>query len=438
MKILICEDQELVRLSLAKYLRTYGQIVECETAREAIRLCENECFDLHLIDLDLESPLAGLDVLASLKNAQGFKYLFTGHDCDELVERAFSLGADGYLTKPLAPRELTNLLDRLKRQLEQEKNFCSPLLDEYGLGDSQEEVINVAINTDLPLMLFGESGTGKSRLAQKIHEQSARSQGPFIALNCSALTDSLLEAELFGTVKGAFTGSIKDQVGKLQLADGGTLFLDEVSTMSEALQVRLLKAIEEQSFYAVGSNRLTRSNFRVISATCEDLKLKVDQGAFREDLYFRLAGVELLLPSLRDNPVHLEKVIKKSLNSGMRRHSLSKDALAKLVSLPWSGNYRELARALERVLFQSRGMIELSDLSFLDTSSTLSSSSTTRIDWLQESAKEIGLKSVLEKLEAEIIGMTLKENEGHVRKTLQSLKISSQALYRAQKMQKQL
>jgi transcriptional regulator with PAS, ATPase and Fis domain len=247
---------------------------------------------------------------------------------------------------------------------------------------------------------------------------------PFIHLNCSEISESLLESELFGHEKGAFTGAVKSKKGMLELADGGILFLDEIATMPMSLQKKLLKAIEERAFYPVGSEKIVTSNFRLISATCENLQEKILKGEFRSDLYYRLEGFNVHLKALRERKSDLEELIKSFQKKSERRFIFDPDAKSLLLSYSWPGNIRELSKVMDIIQLKENGKVTVADLNKLLVEKKYSAE--INID----DVKEMGLNSYVEKMEMAILSKTLKQNKDKVRKTLSDLKISNNAFYR--------
>lgn len=426
MNIFICEDDPLLQKSLVLALEAKHQLIlscRLEEARERA-LIAGDSIDLYIIDLDLEYPLAGLDLLDSLKDLRGEKIILTGRDEDQVVDEAFARGAAAFLLKPFSKNQLENILRRYDPRFVE---VADQFQRDYGLPENQVLELKGCLQSELPVLLLGESGTGKTRLAEELHHLSSKKDGPFISLNCSALTETLLESTLFGHKKGAFTGAISDQLGKLELADGGTLFLDEIGCMPLSTQTKLLKAVEEMRFYPVGSATPRRVQFRLMAATCDRLHEMVESGRFREDLYFRLKGHCLTLPPLRTNPTHLKKIIKRLLNQKGQRMSVSPEAWDKLLHYPWPGNYRELSREIEKLRESVSGILRPSDLEGLGEKKREVQNNSD----LYSRAKERGLKNLLAEIEQELIERGLQENRGQVRQTLKQLKISTHAFYRA-------
>ena len=292
-----------------------------------------------------------------------------------------------------------------------------------------------------PLLIEGETGTGKTRLAKQVHEKSDRRHRAFIHLNCSEMSENLIESELFGHKKGSFSGAIQDKKGKLELADGGTLFLDELGSMPKNVQVKLLKAIEEKTFYPVGAEGMVTSDFRLISATCEPLANLVEQGEFREDLFFRIYGQHVVLSPLRERKKDIDRFIEMFLERSERKMVLTSTARKKMHEYHWPGNIRELERVVDQLLGAKRGRIEETDLpehirrnchplqlaSKRGTSPAASSDAFS--DYFELATKD-GLKKAVEALENDLVKHFLERNQGKVRPTLGDLHISNSSFYR--------
>jgi transcriptional regulator with PAS, ATPase and Fis domain len=290
------------------------------------------------------------------------------------------------------------------------------------------EIIDQALLGQRPILITGESGTGKTFLAKFIHLLSERildKKSAFVHLNCAEISESLIESELFGYEKGAFTGAHKSKKGMLELADGGILFLDEIATMPISIQKKLLKAIEEKSFFPLGSEKSIHSDFRLISATCEDLKTKIDKGEFRADFFFRIEGFNVTLKSLRERKEDLNKLVQFFVKKGERL--IVFDSRAKLImsEYSWPGNVRELERTIEVLQTRERGIVTAEDLQSL-----LSKGLSAKVKFDLEEVKRLGLKSYIENLETNILKLALETNEDKVRKTLLDLKISNNSFYR--------
>ena len=290
------------------------------------------------------------------------------------------------------------------------------------------ETIDQALLSKRPILITGESGTGKTFLAKFIHQLSEKTIGkktPFVHLNCAEISESLIESELFGYEKGAFTGAQKSKKGMLELADGGILFLDEIATMPLSIQKKLLKAIEEKSFFPLGSERSINSDFRLISATCEDLKSKIENNEFRADFFFRIEGFNVSIKSLRERKDDLNRLIHFFIKKGERLIVFDSSAKAVMLNYQWPGNVRELERTIEVLQTKDRGIVTALDLQPL-----LSKNTSSNIKFDLEEVKRFGLKTYIENLESNILKRTLASNQDKVRKTLIDLKLSNNSYYR--------
>jgi DNA-binding NtrC family response regulator len=383
--ILLADDEEKILIPLRRALEREGyDVVATTRGREARRLLNERIFDVLVVD-NLMPDLSGLDlvrdVTASIPEADRPQIvMMTAHATVESAIAAMKLGARDYLQKPFEVDELIVVVahavehQRLRTQhryliSEREEEF-----DHYGIvGRSRviQDVIAKAervAETKSTVLIMGETGTGKELLARAIHDHSAQRSMPLIKVNCAAIPDTLLESELFGHVRGAFTGAATNKKGKFALADGGTIFLDEIGTMSPSLQAKLLRVLQEREFEPLGAERTQRVDVRVIAATNRDIKRLVEDGRFLEDLFYRLNVIPLVLPPLRerreDIPVLVEHFLRKHAHrSGRKIEEIREEALARLNAYDWPGNVRELENTIERAVVLSGGpVIEARDI----------------------------------------------------------------------------
>ncbi|HXU36363.1 MAG TPA: sigma-54 dependent transcriptional regulator [Blastocatellia bacterium] len=376
MKILVVDDEqpilELVRAAMAD--RGY-QVCCAASGREAMDLGAEHDFDLVFSDVVMEG-MNGFEVLRAFRgtlHSQAEIVLMTGQASVEAAIEAVQHGANDYICKPFS----IGVIQAIASAVEQ-RRYPSKLVPIEALRSPQQEILGnspvmidvvktaarVAV-THLPVMIRGESGTGKELIARLIHRKSPRAEKPFVAVNCGALPDTLLESELFGHTRGAFTGAENARRGLFEEADGGTLLLDEVTETSPAFQVKLLRVLQEGEFRPLGTNTKKRVNVRVLSATNRDPQSLVEQGLFRQDLLYRLQGVSIMLPPLRDRREDVRPMVLTFLaqySAPSRRLSITKDALLALERYHWPGNIRELKHLMQRLAALSGGIIRLEDL----------------------------------------------------------------------------
>jgi DNA-binding NtrC family response regulator len=371
--ILVVDDDAATRDLLDEVLATEGyRVVTSASGEEALEIGRRESFEVIISDMRLGSHLSGLDVLRAYKSVQPESevILITAFGSMETAIEAVKAGAFDYLSKPFKLDEVLLVVGRalenrslvaenrnLKRQLGTQAQIRSLVGRSPAMLEVYKKIAMVADSRSV-VLITGESGTGKELVARAIHYNSARAKERFMAVNCGALTESLLETELFGHVRGSFTGAFENKRGILEEANSGTVFLDEVSEMSRSLQVKLLRAIEEQEVRRVGGADTIHIDVRFIAATNKPLDEMVKQDKFREDLYYRLRVVEIDLPPLRerseDLPLLIEHFLKRHSQERGLSYSVSPDALAALVGYAWPGNVRELENALESAVALNR------------------------------------------------------------------------------------
>ncbi len=382
-RVLVVDDEASLRTALFRIFDRKGfQVVTASRIEEAkVFTPVEQPLDLAIIDLNLPDG-DGMTLMASIKEVHPNceVIILTGHGSIELAIKATQGGAFHFLTKPFQIEELTSLTDKAlaHRQLRKEnQQLRSELNRKYQfdqiIGQSEGiravlDLVGRVADSDSTVLVSGESGTGKELIARSLHTNSDRSQQPFVAINCGAIPAELLESELFGHVKGAFTGAINNRIGRFEMADGGTLFLDEIGDMDPALQVKLLRVLQEKSFEPVGGTKSIQVNVRVIAATNKNLESEVDGGRFREDLFYRLNVIPVSVPALRervaDIPLlvsHFSHIFNRS--KGRTIAGFSQESLACLSNYPWPGNIRELENLVERLtIIKGSGIIEINDL----------------------------------------------------------------------------
>jgi DNA-binding NtrC family response regulator len=429
MKILVADDDKNLRKVLMNELSYAGfDVAEADNGRKALDLLEKNEYDVLLLDLNMPG-LGGMDVLKKIKSLDipTEVIILTAHATLSAAIDAMKLGAYDFLTKPFQIEELTAVIEKanekknllnenliLKSQIKRQSETKSIITKSPGMIELLENVKKFAAS-DLAVLVSGESGVGKELVARAIHDASNRAEGPFIPINCSAIPDTMLESELFGHEKGAFTGAHIKKLGLLEIASHGTLFMDEIGEMNLQLQGKLLRAIETGSFFRVGGIKEIKVDVRFVSATNKEIKKEIEAGNFRNDLYYRISTLTLHIPPLHerkeDIPLLVEHTIKN--NPSFKNKKLSKNALEILSEYSWPGNVRELQNVIQRALFLSKSnTIEPDDLP-LD---------------LVPGHKISGRK--LEDVEREHIMKVFKAVNGQKRKAAEILGIDPKTLYR--------
>ncbi|MEW6746370.1 MAG: sigma-54 dependent transcriptional regulator [Planctomycetota bacterium] len=381
-RLLVVDDDPTERRSLAALLRADGHAIEeAETAGDAVAALRATDIDLVLTDVNL-GDADGLTVLreARARSADLPVIFITGYASLAQAVQAIKAGADDYISKPVNEDAIRVVIGRslervrlLRENAQLKKALAGKMPAERLIGsDPRMQQVNRTVeavaDTRATVLITGESGTGKTLLARSIHARSSRKEKPFVEVNCGALPENLLESELFGHVRGAFTGAVRDKTGKFEYADGGTIFLDEISTASHALQVKLLRVLQDRVIERVGGLATVAVDVRVILATNQDLAEAVRRGDFREDLYYRINVVTITLPSLRERSQDIPTLAEYFLRRFAAEHNrpdirLSRAALQRLVRYSWPGNVRELENAIERAVILAPGSeIEPEDL----------------------------------------------------------------------------
>ena len=432
-KILVVDDEAIIRESLRDWLSDVGyQVLTAEDGFQALKIIEKEKPGIAIVDL----VMPGMDGIELLKRAKEISpsievIIITAYGSIPTAITAMKEGAYDYIEKPFCPEKVELLIDRLVEHqglIEENISLHQKLEGRYRFENiiakspkMQQviEVIKVVAKSNATMLITGESGTGKELVARAIHSQGYRKDKPFIAVSCAALPESLLESELFGHEKGAFTGAYAQRRGKFEIANRGTLFLDEIGEMSANIQVHLLRVLEEKEFTRVGGNELIKVDVRVISATNKDMKKAVASGQFREDLYYRLNVVTIELPPLRerkeDVPLLAQHFLKKSAVENQKEITgFSPEATDFLLKYDWPGNVRELENAIERAVILAKN-------SYIDA-----------VDMPQENlllAHSAPAGKSLEEVERGHILNILKESGGNYSKAARILGISRITLY---------
>lgn len=433
-KILVVDDEEIVRQSLLAWFKEDGYEVDtAENADAALRLFEKGKYSLILLDIKMPG-MSGMDLLVKLKeyDLDAIIILITAYASVSSAVKALKSGAYDYITKPIDPDELSHIVEKAlyQKNLEVENVKLKESIEAIAkpdnlIGESHQmkeiyNLIHTVAQTDTTVLILGESGTGKELVAKAIHLNSKRKYFPLVTVNCGALPESLLESELFGHEKGAFTGAHYRRKGKFEMANGGTIFLDEIGTISNKVQVELLRVIETKQFTRVGGSETISSDFRVIAATNENLEQLVKEGRFREDLFYRLNVFNIQIPPLRervdDIPLLADYFLKKYTTSMNKKITgISQEAMNFMLRYKWPGNVRELENAIERAVVICRtDKIQLEDLPFKISNNLLYN------DLEDKSLSEV---------EKRHIALVLKENNWNISKSAEDLKIDRVTLY---------
>jgi len=385
MRVLVVDDERNIRQTLATALESMNhEVVTASTGEETLLQVEADGFQVILLDLKLQQE-SGLDLLAEIlrRDANVAVVMVTAYASIETAVEAMRRGAYDFLPKPCTPDQVRQVLNRIARTRQLENRVVeleSRLRAETAEFDLESDaplmqkalaIANKAATSEATVLLLGESGTGKSVLARAMHERSGRRQSAFITVSSPSLSRDLLESELFGHVKGAFTGAHADAIGKIAAAEGGTLFLDEIGDLPPEVQAKLLRLLQEREYERVGDTRARKADVRVIAATNRSLSEAVANGQFREDLYYRLNVITITLPPLRDRLVDLPRIANKQLlffGARSARNSLqfSPEAMSALQQYSWPGNLRELRNVIERATILAEGdWIQPNDLADL-------------------------------------------------------------------------
>jgi DNA-binding NtrC family response regulator len=438
LRILVVEDDAALSEVMCEELAARGhEVAPARTVAEARERLREWEFEVALLDLMLPDG-SGIDVLRSIhdEDLPTEAIVLTGFASLATAIEAMKLGAYDYLTKPTKMEEMELLVTRaaekallrkenlsLKVRLGQLEPIPGLVTDDPRMKELLATLDRVAAS-ELPVLVQGESGTGKELFAKAIHQRSPRASQPFVAVNCAAVPETLLESELFGYERGAFTGAVNRKPGLFEVADRGVLLLDEIGEVATTIQAKLLRAIEAKEFYRVGGTRPVRADVRIVAATNKDLKAEMAAGRFREDLYYRLNGITLRLPPLRERPGDvplLANHFMKLYGGGKRR--LSARAIDVLRGHPWPGNVRELAMAIQRAaILCPKEVLGPEDLP-LDLRGDSA--------W-KSAANRSGL--TLEQLEREYVETVLRNNDGHKGRTAKVLGIDPKTLYNKMKL----
>ncbi|UCF84382.1 MAG: sigma-54-dependent Fis family transcriptional regulator [Desulfobacteraceae bacterium] len=373
--ILVIDDDAAMRDACFQALTRSGHdVMLAKNGQEGMALLDKWAFAVIFLDLQFPNE-DGMKILQQIKaqDPEAAVVIITGHGTIQTAVKAIKLGAFEFLTKPFTPNELRRTVERafksrqlnienviLKQTLKEKEKKKEEIISQSPSMTKVKEMIKMVAPTDSTVLIQGESGTGKGLVARKLHAMSPRRDHPFVVMDCGSLVSTLFESELFGHVKGAFTGADTTQYGKFEMANGGTIFFDEIANINLDIQAKLLKVVEEKAISKVGSHRVIKVDTRIIAASNKDLQRAIRKGLFREDLFFRLNVVSIHLPPLRDRKVDIPLLVDHFLDiysakQGKTMYGVSKEALAAMENYAWPGNVRELENMIERLVIFARG-----------------------------------------------------------------------------------
>lgn len=443
--ILIVDDEKGILSALSGVLEDEGYtIATAESGSEALKKIEKDTPSVVLLDIWLPD-IDGLEILKEIRNTRKgvIVIIMSGHGTIETAVRATKLGAYDYIEKPLSMERVTLLIrhaiqqQRLELENVQLRRKFEKWEDIIGESPSMhhlKEQIRIVGASNSRVLVTGENGTGKELVAHSVHLASPRAGNLFVAVNCAAIPESLIESELFGHEKGAFTGAISVQRGKFELADGGTLFLDEIGDMSLNTQSKVLRVLQEQEFQRVGGNRNIKVDVRVITATNKNLSEEIKKGTFREDLYYRINVIAIHVPPLRERREDIPLLAKHFLSQiireqGLREKALTEEAAELLMGYDWPGNVRELRNLMERVAIMAQGgRILPGDMTMISRESAHPSGAPfldEKFDSLREARATFERYYIIERL---------KENNWNITRTAEDMKIERSNLHRKMKL----
>lgn len=454
LKTLIVDDEAELRKSVLSILQSTLPDVqfivsEAENGAVALNMVRNETFDLVLMDVKMPE-MNGLEALTLIKehDPRTFVVLMTAHSNLQDAVLAIKEGAYDYVEKPVNPQRLTEIVRKSleARELVSSLTLSNPIFDDdvesefVGSNQKMKEVFNLIYKlckVDTTVLIRGENGTGKELVARAIHFNSPRKSGSFMAINCGAIPEHLMESELFGHEKGAFTGAHERKIGKFQLATNGTLFLDEIGELKPEMQVKLLRVLQEKKFTPVGSNREVKSNTRIIAATNRNLEKMMEEGQFREDLFYRLNVMPIFLPPLRERADDIEAlsshfIRKFSKNHGRNISHLDPEALKLLKQYRWPGNIRELENIIERAfIVENSNVITIQSLPENIRTPSQDKNQPEDVNPLVHSySGPLDFDAFKEQLEKEFIQNALRANKGRINQTVAHANIPKNTLLR--------
>lgn len=438
LKILVVEDDNLNRDLICTLLHGYGDILEASTVEEATDLLSFKQFDIAFVDLDLHGKPSGFKIARQAKAKSIYTVILSGQKDQASIKKAFDYAeCDNYLFKPANLSMVKEIMEHFANQsevLKLDQQISSSFPTNSSKLSELLEIVKTVYKGQTPVYIFGETGTGKQVLAELIHKLKFENLKDFYHLNCAAISDNIIESELFGHMKGAFTGADSRKIGLFEKAHGGTLFLDEIATMSPLMQNKIITAIETKKFKPVGSTKEIESDFRLIAATSSNLSDEVQTGKFRQDLFFRINGVHLKMPSLKERKEDLDILIEaiSQAHSSQRALYITKEIAKYLKNYDWPGNIRELKNLIFSWLDRNISKPETKDVPthIINNENIFSK---TKLKYLSkkqvQQIEDMGLKDFLKELELEAIELAYRKNRKKVRATAKSLKVHTDKVY---------
>lgn len=450
MSVLIVDDEAELRKSVIAVLNSAieevdFEITEASNGKEALELFEKNDYDLVVMDVRMPE-MNGLEALRLIKESdpRTFVVIMTAHSNLQDAIGAIKDGAYDYIEKPVNPRRLAEIVRKSleAREMVSSLALSNPIFDDdvdsefVGHSQKMKEVFHLIYKlckVDTTVLIRGENGTGKELVAKAIHYNSPRKSGSFIAINCGAIPENLMESELFGHEKGSFTGATERKIGKFQAANNGTLFLDEIAELKPDMQVKLLRVLQEKKFLPVGSNREVKSNARIIAATNRNLEKMIEDNEFREDLFYRLNVMPIFLPPLRERKDDIAALVQHFIKKFSKTHQsaiqgISPDAIEALKNYRWPGNIRELENAVERAfIVENSAFIQTESLPEVVRQQEIGSGGTTTA---ANMAKPLNFELFKEQAEKDFIISALKANRGRINQTVALANIPKNTLLR--------